>query len=405
MPTNLLDSINSVLAPDLLGNAASLLGEPPVATGKAVSATIPVILGGLVRNAGDSNLMSQVLAMLKSPVNDGSVLRNPELILDAASGRPGGVTDLSNAFLSTLFGGRLRTVTDAIAQYAGIRSGSSGSLLTMLAPVVLGTLGQRAQRDNLDLGGFTRLLADQKESVAGALPAALSSVIGFPTPFAEARRAAVAAAPAPRRGVNWMWPLMGAAVLAAIWFVTRNSGGRTVDTAMGTLDSASGRVVAAATGAAEASANWVKRTLPGGAELNAPSEGIEHRLLRFIDDPDAEVHDSTWFEFDRLTFESGSATLRPESRDQLQNLASILKAYPDVHITIGGYTDNTGDAAANIRLSQDRADAVRRELEVLGIPPTRLTARGYGSQHPIADNTTDAGRAKNRRIALRVTQK
>jgi outer membrane protein OmpA-like peptidoglycan-associated protein len=149
----------------------------------------------------------------------------------------------------------------------------------------------------------------------------------------------------------------------------------------------------------------VKRTLPGGIELNVPPEGIEHRLVRFIDDRNAKVNDTTWFEFDRLTFETGSATLRPESRDQLQNVASILKAYPNVHVKIGGYTDNTGDAAANVRLSQDRADAVRRELEVLGIPPTRLAAEGYGSQHPVADNSTETGRAKNRRIALRVTQK
>lgn len=402
MPANVLDHISSVLTPDLLGDAASQLGEPPVATGKAASAAMPVILGGLVRNAGDGYLMAQVTTLLKSPANDGSVLRQPELILDAISGRKSGLVDLGNAFLSTLFGGRLRTVTDAIAQYAGIRRGSSESLLTMLAVVVLGVLGHRVARDNLDVGGFTRLVAAQKDAVGEALPAALSSVIGFPTPFSEARRAAVAAAAPPaHRGFNWMWPLLGAAALGTMWLFSRTSGGRMVDTAMGTLDSAGGRAAATAASAT----NWVKRTLPGGAELNAPPEGIEHRLLRFIEDRDAPLHDTAWLEFDRLTFESGSATLRPGSRDQLQSVASILNAYPNVHITIGGYTDNRGDAASNMRLSQDRADAVRRELEVLGIPPTRLAAEGYGAQHPIADNSTDAGRARNRRIALRVTQK
>jgi outer membrane protein OmpA-like peptidoglycan-associated protein len=178
-----------------------------------------------------------------------------------------------------------------------------------------------------------------------------------------------------------------------------------VDTAMGTLDTAASRAAAAASGAVASATDWVKHTLPGGVELNAPPEGIEHRLVRFIDDRNAAVNDTTWFEFDRLTFETGSATLRPESRDQLQNVASILRAYPNVHVKIGGYTDNTGNAGTNIRLSQDRADAVRRELEVLGISPTRLVAEGYGAQHPVAENTTEEGRAKNRRIALRVTQK
>lgn len=406
MSTNLLDSINSVLTPDLVGNAATALGESPVATGKAVGATVPVMLGGLVRGASDGNLMRQLMSMLKSPANDGAVLRRPELMLDAVTGRPGGITDLGDSFLGALFGGRLRTVADAVAQYAGIRSGSSASLLTMLAPVVLGVLGDRARRDNLDVGGITRLLSDQKDAVAAAMPAALSSVIGFPTPFSESRRAAAgAAAAAPPRPFNWTWPLIGAAALAAIWLFARNGGGRLVDTAMGTLDTAASRAAAATSGAVASATDWIKRTLPGGVELNAPPEGIEHRLVRFIADRNATVNDTTWFEFDRLTFETGSATLRPESRDQLQNVASILKAYPDVHVKIGGYTDNIGDASANMRLSQDRADAVRRELEVLGISPTRLAAEGYGSRHPVANNTTEEGRAKNRRIAVRVTQK
>jgi hypothetical protein len=249
MSTNLLDSINSVLTPDLVGNAATALGESPVATGKAVGATVPVILGGLVRGASDGNLMSQLMSILKSPANDGAVLRRPELMLDAVTGRPGGITDLGNSFLGTLFGGRLRTVADAVAQYAGIRSSSSASLLTMLAPVVLGVLGDRAKRDNLDVGGITRLLSDQKDAIAGAIPAALSSVIGFPTAFSESRRAAAgAAAAASPRPFRWTWPLIGAAALAAIWLFTRNGGGRLVDTAMGTLDTAASRAAAATSG-------------------------------------------------------------------------------------------------------------------------------------------------------------
>jgi outer membrane protein OmpA-like peptidoglycan-associated protein len=407
MSTNILDSINSTLTPDLVGNAATALGESPVATGKAVGATVPVILGGLVRAASDGNLMSQIMNLLKSPANDGTVLRKPELILDTTTGRPSAMADLGNSFLSTLFGGRLRTVTDAIAQYAGVRSGSSGALLSMLAPVVLGVLGDRVKRDNLDVGGVTRLLVDQKDAIAAAMPAALSSVIGFSASPAETRRAtAGAAGTAPKRsGFNWAWPLIGAAAIGAIWLFTRNGGGRMVDTAMGTLDTAASRAAAAASGAVASATDWVKHTLPGGVELNAPPEGIEHRLVRFVDDRNAAVNDTTWFEFDRLTFETGSATLRPESRDQLQNVASILRAYPNVHVKIGGYTDNTGNAGTNIRLSQDRADAVRRELEVLGISPTRLEAEGYGAQHPVAENTSEEGRAKNRRIALRVTQK
>ena len=77
-----------------------------------------------------------------------------------------------------------------------------------------------------------------------------------------------------------------------------------------------------------------------------------------------------------------------------------------MHLTIGGYTDNTGSAAANTTLSQQRADNVMRALIGIGIEKTRFTAEGYGSQFPAcAANDTDACKAQNRRIAVRVTKK
>lgn len=100
-----------------------------------------------------------------------------------------------------------------------------------------------------------------------------------------------------------------------------------------------------------------------------------------------------------------SATLKPESQEQLRNIAEILKAYPRVNVRIGGYTDNVGDSQANLRLSQDRADNVMKELAALGVASERMTAEGYGDQHPVGDNSTERGRAMNRRIALRVTEK
>jgi outer membrane protein OmpA-like peptidoglycan-associated protein len=139
--------------------------------------------------------------------------------------------------------------------------------------------------------------------------------------------------------------------------------------------------------------------------LNIPQNGIEARLLAFIQDPSMGVEPATWFDFDRLLFNTDSATLRPESQEQLGNIAAILKAYPNVHIKIGGYTDNSGDAQHNLTLSQDRANGVMAELIARGISPDRLEAQGYGEQFPVADNSTAEGRARNRRVSMRVTQK
>ncbi|AUD00685.1 sodium-translocating pyrophosphatase [Spirosoma pollinicola] len=142
-----------------------------------------------------------------------------------------------------------------------------------------------------------------------------------------------------------------------------------------------------------------------GVDLTLSGVGkIEEQLMEFINS-DKAVDKTTWFDFDNLTFETGKATLKDESQVQLGNVAQILKAYPAVNIKVGGYTDNTGVAASNLKLSQDRANSVRVELEKLGIAKDRLEAEGYGQEHPVASNDTEEGRAQNRRISMRVTKK
>jgi len=146
------------------------------------------------------------------------------------------------------------------------------------------------------------------------------------------------------------------------------------------------------------------RELPGGVTLRFPANGTEVKLLSFIQGG-APVTKDRWFEFDRLNFETDSAIIRPESRDQMRNIATILRAYPATRVKIGGYTDNSGSPDANRQLSQARAEAVCDALEGLGVDPSRVQAEGYGDQHPVADNNTAQGRAKNRRVAILVTQK
>jgi len=102
-----------------------------------------------------------------------------------------------------------------------------------------------------------------------------------------------------------------------------------------------------------------------------------------------------------ILFDTGKATIKPESAGTLAIIADVLKGDVALKIEIQGHTDNVGAAAANLKLSQDRAAAVKAHLvQTGGIATDRLTTAGLGGTKPIGDNKTDEGRAQNRRVEL-----
>ena len=99
-----------------------------------------------------------------------------------------------------------------------------------------------------------------------------------------------------------------------------------------------------------------------------------------------------------ITFESGKADLKPESTVEINRVAKLMQEHTDLTFEVQGHCDNTGTDAINDPLSQKRAEAIVDALMKLGIDKSRLSAVGKGSHSPIAPNTTDEGRAKNRRV-------
>ncbi len=104
-----------------------------------------------------------------------------------------------------------------------------------------------------------------------------------------------------------------------------------------------------------------------------------------------------------VLFDFNKYTLKPEAREKLAKVSGILLAYPNLKLQVEGYTDNIGSDEYNQKLSEQRADGVRDYLVSQSVPDANITAQGLGKSHPIADNSTNSGRAQNRRVELVVS--
>jgi len=390
----ILDSLMGMLGPQVVGPLASQLGESTETVQRGLQTGSAAMLAGLAAKVGQPGFLSQIFGLITNPANSSGALSSitsnlGSLVSGGASGSPLG--SLGGQFLSSIFGPNMSTVADTIGRSTGLASNKVGSLLSMAAPLVLGVLGQQVRQNNLSAGDLGNTLKAEASSFQRFLPAGLGSLLGGASSAVAAAPAKVAAA-----GNRWLWPLIVAAllILGLIWFFNRSKAPETVQTPP-----------PAAAPAPALPAGFFTLKLPNGVSLNVPQTGIENQLATFIADSSKAVDKTTWFNFDRLTFDTGKDTLQASSQEQLDNVVAILKAYPNVHVKIGGYTDNTGNAAANLKLSDDRAKNVMTALVAGGIDQSRLEAKGYGEDHPVASNATEEGRAQNRRISLLVTAK
>jgi OmpA-OmpF porin, OOP family len=415
---NFMDLVKPYLTQALMQKAASWLGESESGVGKALSAILPTIMGSVLAKSDNRGFMDSLSGMLGNQAMDTNALLGDVGSMFSANHATSPVGQLGTSFLGSLFGDKQQAVTQALSQHAGIGVGSVGKLLGAAAPMVLALLGKQSGVAG-GLGALMGLLGGQKASLMSMIPGALGGILGFggssgasaATSFnANSARAEEKSGGFPL----WLIPLIALLGLGAWWFtrakpveevIINQPVPEVTAPVVPVVEPAVVPVVEPVASVFPDLGVFGERMLPGDMKLNIPASGIESNLLAFVEDATKVVDKDTWFDFDRILFDTSAATLRPESNEQISNIASILKAYPNVQLKIGGYTDNTGPAEGNLTLSNDRANSVMNAIVALGVDAARLKAEGYGQEHPIADNATEEGRQKNRRVSARVTAK
>ena len=132
--------------------------------------------------------------------------------------------------------------------------------------------------------------------------------------------------------------------------------------------------------------------------LAAGAKDLYERQTTDMSAVEKAIAETGKFVTNNILFETGKATLKPESMSEIQKVADYMKKNPTARFEVQGHTDNQGSDKINDPLSQQRAEAVVKALESLGCDPFNMRAVGKGSHEPVADNGSEAGRAKNRRV-------
>ncbi|NOT48659.1 MAG: OmpA family protein [Acidobacteria bacterium] len=338
-------------------------------------------------------------------------------------------------------------IADAAAK-AGAETGTATSAFASMIPHVVDTLTPDAQiPDEASLmsriGGFL-------SGIGGAAAAAVAGTLGVAGAFAAGAGEKVAGAVGAASGavgsvggrvsdtadrfrenvdtggassiLRWLIPLLllGLVIALGFWFCGRgtaptanvnvnanrtNANANRTNVNVRTNANATSNATA---NTAEAARTLSEVTLANGTKLQAYPGGIEDQMVKFIQSDEYkgatnETLKEKWFNFDDLNFVFGKTELTPESKRQLDNITAILKAYPDVKIKIGGYTDKKGDDAANLKLSDSRAKAVQTALKAAGVGGQVPEAEGYGEKFAkVEESASDDARKVDRKTAVRL---
>lgn len=388
MAVNLVELAKGYLTPDIIQKAGSFVGESESATQKAMNGIVPTLIAAFANQASTTSGAEKLSRMLDAGKYDGSALNNLSSLFSGGETTQKTITQ-GKDILSSLLGNKTEGLIDQIARFAGIRTGSASSLLALAVPLIMNLLGRQRSTIGQSPSALASLLGEQKGFLSSLLPAGIGSLLGW-TGYETGRPRETTAYVAPKRETeSWFVPLLvlsGIVLAALAWLLSRPSPVQEIPVA------------------SRPAARMTDLSLPGGMKVSVPEGSFNYSLHQWL----AGTTDTTVpkrFVFDNLNFETGSTKLTPDSIPTVDSLVVILKAYPAVAVRLEGHTDNTGDAAANKKLSLDRAIVVKEIMITGGVADGRIDTDGYGEEKPIAPNETEEGRAKNRRTELVVEKR
>lgn len=405
MAANLIDMFQNTVGELLVKQSASILGESAESTSSAIKAIVPSLLGSVIQKSSSDQGLASLMSFMSENNIDGSILSN-------ATGMLGGGIETEKlmysgaGILRYLLDDKLSPVVDSIAGGSGLKTSSATSLLKLSAPLLMGIIGRHVKEKGLDQQGLKNILASQIEYVKSGIPQGVGNILGLssvssafslaPTP-GVATAAAKPGSPGSPKILPWI--VLGLASLAIFYFVQKGCGSQ--ENIHSDVMVAPKDTIAPAPQPEPSNPNK-SYNLPGGDVLTARPGSFTASLADFLASTEAT---DKCFAFDQVRFESGSFKLAAGSEAQLNELFTLLSAYPQVKADLVGYTDDAGDDGKNKSLAKERTRVIKTWLTDHGIAAGRIDTKGMGEENPIASNKTEMGREKNRRVEVCIHKK
>jgi outer membrane protein OmpA-like peptidoglycan-associated protein len=357
MTDNLLSLAQSALGGDFSKLAGQFLGESVASTQSALTSLLPAVLGGIAQKGATAEGASSLLSMINGSNLDTGILDNVAGLFGTGNNTMSSLMKLGTSTLvPALFGDKSGGLVNALAGVAGIKGSSATNLIAMVVPLIFTFLKNYISKNNLSATSLSSLFKGQGEYLSKSLDSRITGALGYASPAAMLSSLGGAAADAAQRAGAAMANGAGAAASAAATATTAAKSGLM-------------RWLPWLIGAAVLLALW--NMFSGKPTPPAPTPAPKAAAPAATPAP-APVA-AAGFPF-KVYFDTGSAAVGPVSGATIAAAAEAIKK-DAARVALTGYTDKTGDVAANEKLAKDRATAVRDALKAAGIAESGIELR------------------------------
>lgn len=396
---DILGLIKDKLTDSVIEKVSNFLGEHPENIGSALNSSVPIVLGGIMRNASNDEDTSKVMDVLKDGGHTGEILDDLPSLLSNFDKTQLLITIGTNIF-NHFTGSKSNAIVEKLSSLTGIRKTSASSLVGLAAPLVLGALGKVVNKEGLGVSGLTRLLADQRESVFGALPPVIANQLNFKgttsavKPQNEEKPKEIKKDTKESKGfLSWIpWVLIGLVFLAGLAYFWKYR--KSIKPAEPTSEVAvlpkqdstfTDNSISASTNPADTTSGFSNTEIAKPIdEVKTPEKTVEEKPEAeepkkeekkvtfdnvFANRPIEEQlkNTKTWISLS-TNFKNNSAEI--SSKGDLDAVVKYLKANRKANITIAG-----GSQSLKGTLGEDRAYAIREVLLERGVSENQISVQ------------------------------